>query len=176
MDLKASSAPSARMAMSQDGKKEHAIFPVNGFDEEALAKTESNIQRITQLPKVFSFRERSNNNKLRFWVVKVTDTQLQEIKKDDGIDGAEMNSISEKGSPLWSYQSKLEDVLTCEPEKKMDYVHFSLVSVDKRGPVVAILLQKWFPAVVLAGGMGVENKHKYSELVFVFNSFLNVKF
>ena len=86
-----SSAPSATMAVSQDGKTEYGFFPVNGTDEEALAKTESNIQKITQLPKVFSYREKSNNNTLSFWLVSVTDTQLQEIKKDEGIDDAEMN-------------------------------------------------------------------------------------
>lgn len=86
------SAPSATMPVSRDGKTEYAIFPVNGTNEEALAKTESNIQKITQLPKVFSIREKSNNNTLSFWVVNVTDTQLQEIKKDEGIDGAEMNT------------------------------------------------------------------------------------
>jgi len=91
-----SSAPTAPMAVSQDGKTEYAFFPVNGTNEEALAKTESNIQKITQLAKVFSFREKSNHNTLRFWVVNVTDTQLQEIKKDEGIDGAEENYISEK--------------------------------------------------------------------------------
>lgn len=90
------STPTALMAVSQDGKTEYAFFPVNGTNEAALAKTESNIQRITQLPRVFSFREKSNNNTLSFWLVGVTDMQLQEIRQDEGIDGAEQKYISEK--------------------------------------------------------------------------------
>lgn len=88
-------ASTATTAVSQTGKAEYGFFPVNGSDEKALASTETNIKKITQLPKVFSIRETWAENALSFWLVNVTDTQLEEIKKDEGIEGAEKNT-SEK--------------------------------------------------------------------------------
>jgi hypothetical protein len=61
-------------------KAEYIIYPKTGMDEDTLSKTEANIKSITQLPRIFSYRE--INKELLMWTVDVPETQLRAIQKD----------------------------------------------------------------------------------------------
>ncbi len=60
-------------------KADYIIYPKTGMDEDALSKKEANIKSITQLSRIFSYRD--INKELLMWTVDVTETQLRAIHK-----------------------------------------------------------------------------------------------
>ena len=67
-----------------------------------MSQTNKNIEEITQLSDIYFFRD-PNTNRLVYWVVEVTDTQLGVLQKLDGLKGIEENFIAmglEASKPL----------------------------------------------------------------------------
>lgn len=75
-------------------KAEYIIYPKTGMDEDNLSKTEANIKSITQLPRIFSYRD--INKELLMWTVDVPETQLRAIQKYYDVDLIEENVVELK--------------------------------------------------------------------------------
>ena len=121
-------ASTTSAAVSESGKAEYALFPVNGSDDKAIASTEKNIQSITELPEIFSIRETWANNSLSFWLVNVTDTQLEEIKKDKGIDGVEKNYIAMQGVGVLQLPTEASHLPDQQPYKEKRALEYTTQS------------------------------------------------
>ncbi|KAK4692620.1 tRNA (guanine-N7-)-methyltransferase, partial [Lecanoromycetidae sp. Uapishka_2] len=72
--------------------KEWRVYPEDGTNEIQLATTEESLKRIAGTDDLYSYRD--TNNSLRHWLLLVTQPQLSEIRKLEGVISTEENGIA----------------------------------------------------------------------------------
>ena len=70
---------------------EYIVWPKDGSNKDAVAKTSDLLKQLTQKPKIYSYTDYKGN--LMHWLLNATDSQVQSIKGYDGVARVEQNTI-----------------------------------------------------------------------------------
>ena len=68
---------------------EYVVWSKDGNNKDAVQKTEDLLKQLTNQTNVYSFTD--HNGALRLWKVTVTSSQVDTIKKDDGVASVDQN-------------------------------------------------------------------------------------
>ena len=70
---------------------EYVVWAKDGSNKDAVKKTEDLLKQLTNQSSVYSFTD--HNGALRLWTVNVTTSQVDTIKRDDGVASVVENAI-----------------------------------------------------------------------------------
>ena len=70
---------------------EYIVWPKDGSNKDAVAKTGDFLKQLTQQPNIYSYTDYKGS--LMHWILNATDSQVQSIKGNDGVASVEQNTI-----------------------------------------------------------------------------------
>ena len=95
---------------------EYVVWAKDGSKKDAVKKTEDLLKQLTKQSSVYSFTD--HNGDLRLWTVNVTSSQVDTIKKDDGVASVVKNAIEAEEDAAVPVPTEPAKLLEASKEKR----------------------------------------------------------
>lgn len=121
----------AELANKADDEQEFVVYPKDGKNKDALKTTEDYIKKTAHLDKIFSYTD--FNNVLLLWMANLTEAQVNDIKKQEGVAGAEEDKEIAEAEAAAIVPLTPTKVAVQQPDKvkrAVEYTHQSPAGIE----------------------------------------------